>query len=284
MLITDSQVHLWGANTAARPWPAGRDHEAQKPYPVTKDMLLFEMELAKVDRIVLVPPSWEGDRNDLALEAARLHPDRFAVMGRLDLRNPGSRALVADWKKAPGMLGMRFTFHNQHNRHFLTDGTADWLWPAAEAGGIPLMVLVPGSLDVLDGIAARHPGLRLVIDHVGLDIRQRAPAVFVDLPAVCALAKHPNVAVKASGLPSFSTEPYPFRDVHDAIHRLVDAFGPRRTFWGTDLTRMPCSYRECIDLFTREQRWLTGEDLEWVMGRGVSEWLGWPPPAPPPRA
>jgi Amidohydrolase len=101
---------------------------------------------------------------------------------------------------------------------------------------------------------------------------------------VCALAKHPNVAVKASGLPSFSTEPYPFRDVHDAIRRLVDAFGPRRTFWGTDLTRMPCSYRECIDLFTREQRWLTGEDLEWVMGRGVSEWLGWPPPAPPPRA
>jgi predicted TIM-barrel fold metal-dependent hydrolase len=283
MLITDSQVHLWGPNTAARPWPAGRDHEAQKPYPVTKDMLLFEMELAKVDRIVLVPPSWEGDRNDLALEAARLHPDRFAVMGRLDLRNPGSRALVADWKKAPGMLGMRFTFHNQHNRHFLTDGTADWLWPAAEAAGIPLMVLVPGSLDVLDGIAARHPGLRLVIDHVGLDIRQRAPAAFVDLPAVCALAKHPNVAVKASGLPSFSTEPYPFRDVHDAIRRLVDAFGPRRTFWGTDLTRMPCSYRECIDLFTREQRWLTGEDLEWVMGRGVSEWLGWPPPAAPAR-
>ena len=33
---------------------------------------------------MIVPPSWEGDRNDLALEAARLHPDRFAVMtGRL---------------------------------------------------------------------------------------------------------------------------------------------------------------------------------------------------------
>ena len=225
-----------------------------------------------------MPPSWEGDRNDLALEAARLHPDRFAVMGRLDLRDPGSRALVADWKKAPGMLGMRFTFHNQHNRHFLTDGTADWLWPAAEAAGIPLMVLLPGSLDVLDRIAGRHPGLNLVIDHVGVDIRQKAPVAFEDLPAVCALAKHPNVAVKASGLPSFSTEPYPFRDVHDAIRRLVDAFGPRRTFWGTDLTRMPCSYRECIDLFAREQRWLKGEDLEWVMGRGVCQWLGWPCP------
>src|SRR5205823_4830528 len=162
----------WGADTSDRPWPTGRGVEAQKPYPVTRDMLLFEMELAKVDRIVLVPPSWEGDRNDLALAAARSHPDKFAVMGRLNLADPASKA----------------------------------------------------------------------------------PKAFEDLPAMCALAKHPNVAVKASGMPSLSTQPYPFRDLHDAIKRLVDAFGPKRTFWGTDLTRMPCSYRECIDLFTKEQQ------------------------------
>ena len=58
MFIVDSQVHIWGADTPERPWPSGRGVEAQKPYPVTRDMLLFEMELAKVDRIVLVPPSW----------------------------------------------------------------------------------------------------------------------------------------------------------------------------------------------------------------------------------
>jgi hypothetical protein len=26
-------------------------------------------------------------------------------------------------------------------------------------------------------------------------------------------------------------------------------------------------------------RWMTGDDLEWIMGRGVCEWLGWPLPA-----
>jgi predicted TIM-barrel fold metal-dependent hydrolase len=278
MHIVDSQVHIWGADTPSRPWPAGRAAEAQKPYPISKETLLFEMDLAKVSRMVLVPPSWEGDRNDLALEAARLYPERFAVMGRLALQSPESRALVADWKKQPGMLGMRFTFHNEHNRHFLTDGTADWLWPAAERAGIPLMVLVPGSLDVFDRIAGKYPGLKFVIDHVGLNVRGKGPKVFEDLPAVCALAKHDNVAVKASGMPSLSTEPYPFRDLHPHIRTLVDAFGPRRTFWGTDLTRMPCTYRECIDLFAKELPWLKGDDLEWVMGRGVCEWLGWPLP------
>jgi len=275
MLIADSQVHIWGADTPDRPWPPGRTHLAQKPYPVTKDMLLGEMDAAGVSRVVIVPPSWEGERNDLALEAARLHPDRFAVMGRLALERPESRALVADWRKQPGMLGMRFTFHTDAYRPWLTDGTADWLWAAAARAGIPLMVLMPGSLDVLDRIASRHPDLKLVIDHVGLRVTGKGPSAFADLPTVCALARHPNVAVKASGMPSLSADPYPFRDLHPYIRQLVEAFGPRRTFWGTDLTRMPCTYRECVALFTEELPWLKGADLEWVMGRGVCEWLGW---------
>jgi predicted TIM-barrel fold metal-dependent hydrolase len=279
MQIVDSQVHIWRAETADRPWPPGRAREAQKPYAIAKETLLFEMDLAGVSRMVLVPPSWEGDRNDVALEAARTHPDRFGVMGRLALQAPESRALVGDWRNQPGMLGLRFTFHNKHYRSFLSDGTADWLWPAAERAGIPLMVLAPGSLGVIADIAARHPGLRLVLDHVGLDPRGKAPTAFESLPEVCALARHANIAVKASGMPSFSAETYPFRDVHAPIRALFDAFGPRRTFWGTDLTRMPCTYRECIDLFTRELPWLKGEDLTWVMGRGVCEWLGWPLPA-----
>jgi L-fuconolactonase len=276
MDIVDSQVHLWAAESPSRPWPAGRAAEAQKPYQILKETLLFQMDLAGVRRMVLVPPSWEGDRNDMALEAARTYPDRFAVMGRLALQDPASRALVADWRKQPGMLGMRFTFHNEHYRHLLTDGSADWLWAAAEKAGIPLMVLVPGALDHLDRIASRHPGLKLVIDHVGISVRGKAPKVFEELPAVCALAKHPNVSVKASGMVSLSAQPYPFPDLHDGIRRLVDAFGPKRTFWGTDLTRMPCTYYECITLFTQHLPWLKGEDLEYVMGRGVCEWLGWP--------
>src|SRR5262245_52723688 len=119
MEIVDSQVHLWGADTPERPWPPGRAREAQKPYPVGKEALLLQMDLAGVRRIVLVPPSWEGDRNDLALAAAQAYPDRFGVMGRLALGDPASKDKVAGWREQPGMLGMRFTFHNEHNRHFL---------------------------------------------------------------------------------------------------------------------------------------------------------------------
>jgi predicted TIM-barrel fold metal-dependent hydrolase len=280
MEIVDAQLHIWAPESPERPWPAGRAREAQKPYHVGAEALLLQMDLAGVAAAVLVPPSWEGDRNDVALDAARRYPGRFAVMGRIAVEDPASRALIAGWKGQPGMLGVRVTFFNEHNRHFLTDGTADWLWAAAERAGIPVMVFAPGLLDHVAAVAQRHPVLKLVIDHAGLRIWRRPPEVWDELPAVCALARHANVAVKVSGMPSLSAEPYPFPDLWPHIRALVDSFGPRRAFWGTDLTRMPCTYYECITLFTRHLDWLKGDDLEWVMGRALREWLGWQPGPP----
>jgi predicted TIM-barrel fold metal-dependent hydrolase len=276
MFIVDSQVHIWGADTPQRPWPPGRAHQAQKPYPVTKELLLAAMNEAGVQRVVIVPPSWEGDRNDLALEAARLHPDRFAIMGRLAVERPESRGLIADWKRQPGMLGMRFTFHTDLQRPWLTDGTAEWLWPAAERAGIPIMIFVPGSVPAVDGIAERHPGLKLILDHLAIGNAGRDAAAFAQLPEVLKLAKRPNVAVKASALPCFSTERYPFLGLHPYIRQVYDAFGPKRMFWGTDWTRLPCTYTEAISLFTAELPWMSDSDKEWVMGRAICEWIGWP--------
>src|SRR5690606_16172001 len=108
---------------------------------------------------------------------------------------------VDGWKRQPGMLGMRFTFHLPHMRAWLHDGTADWLWPAAERAGIPLMIHVPGSLPEVDRIAGRHPGLKLVIDHLAIASGKKDAEAFAHLPELCALARHPNVAVKATALP-----------------------------------------------------------------------------------
>ncbi|MEA3157885.1 MAG: hypothetical protein QOK44_5474 [Betaproteobacteria bacterium] len=77
MFIADSQVHIWAAETPERPWRTGARNPAHRSEPFSKDDALREMDAAGVTRAVLVPPSMEGDRNDLVLEAARLHPDRL---------------------------------------------------------------------------------------------------------------------------------------------------------------------------------------------------------------
>jgi hypothetical protein len=46
-------------------------------------------------------------------------------------------------------------------------------------------------------------------------------------------------------------------------------------FWGTDQSRSPVSYKQGIEMYTQRLAWLTAEDREWIMGRGVCEWHGW---------
>lgn len=272
--ITDAQVHIWAASTPERPWP--ERHAPHRPEPISAESLLSEMDAAGVDRAILVPPSWEGERNDVCLAAAQTYPERFAVMGRLDPESPHSREMIEDWRKEPGQLGLRFTFHRPSLQPLLTEGKVDWLWPLAERAGVPIMMTCPYQImHIADDIAQKHPGLKLVIDHLGLLPGTRDATAFADFDKLLALAKRPNVAVKASALPCYTHEAWPYASMHGYIRQAFDAFGPQRMFWGTDLSRLPCTYKQGVELFTQELEWLQGEDLAWVMGRGLRHWLGW---------
>jgi L-fuconolactonase len=278
-MIVDAQIHVWAPETPQRPWLRAGD--AHLPRPFGYEDLRVEMARAGVDRAVLIPPAWEGDRVDFVLEAAAQYPDRFAAMGRFAVQDPQSAALLPDWKRQPGMLGIRLSFQKEHNRHWMRDGTADWFWPAAEQCGIPVMVFAPDWPAELRAIAINHPRLKLIVDHMGLRREQDADAA-APIERTMGLADCPNVFVKVTSVPLYSSEPYPYRNLHDPLRRLIGAFGPRRSFWGTDLTRIwsRCSYRQCVTLFTQELDFLSADDLEWVMGRGLMECLEWRVDAP----
>lgn len=268
MRIVDAQVHIWGKGTPS--------HMHRQVPVFTAEELLAEMDAAGVDAALIHPPcSWDPDSNAIAVEAARRYPERFAVMGQFPPNLPENRRLIEGWRNQPGMMGLRWPLILPEQQAWLRDGTLDWLWPAAEREGLPIAML--GSLFLGDfrRIAEAHPGLKLILDHCGLVRMAKDEAAFADLDELVALARLPNVAVKATGAPAYSTQPYPYRNIQDGLHRLFDAFGPERFFWGTDITRMPCSYRQCVTFFTEELPWLRGRDLEGVMGRGLCAWIGW---------
>jgi predicted TIM-barrel fold metal-dependent hydrolase len=272
-MIVDAQVHVWKPQAPDRPWVPGR--VPQLPEPFTIEKLVPMMNDAGVDRVVIVPPSWEGDRNDYALEAVKRYPGRFAVMGRITLQDPKSAALLPKWKEQPGMLGIRVTFQ-RNLAAWLTDGTADWFWPAAEKAGLPVMFLASGQSPQFARIAERHPQLILIIDHMGLtaDVAKNMPQA---IEQTVALARYPNVSCKVSSAPTHSSEPYPFRDMKPHLRRVIEAFGPQRCYWGTDLTNSlaKASYRQRVTHFTEELDFLSASDKEWIMGRGILQRLGW---------
>jgi predicted TIM-barrel fold metal-dependent hydrolase len=267
MKIVDAQVHIWSSGK-----PNGIHRQVSS---FSKDELLKEMDAAGVDAALIHPPSWDPNAVEVAVEAARAHPGRLAVLGRFALDDPASRALIDGWKQRPGMLGLRFTFLQPNQKSWMVDGTMDWLWPAAERAGLPVGLAAAEHLPAIGKVAERHPRLRLIVDHMAAIPGAKDEAAFAKQPELLALAKYPNVVVKATAAPGTSSEAYPYRNVHAYIRQIYDAFGPLRTFWGTDLTRMPCSYRQCVSMFTEELPFLSAADKELIMGRALCDWIGW---------
>jgi predicted TIM-barrel fold metal-dependent hydrolase len=274
-VIVDSQIHMWKANTPDRPWVPGT--RPQLPEPMTIERVVPMIDAAGVDRVVIVPPTLEGERVDYGQEAARRYPGRFATMGHVALDDPGEARRLATWKQQPAVLGVRLNVANQQAK-WLTDGTADWFWPQAAKAGIPVMFLTTGQLPLFGPIAERNPQLILIIDHMGVSSdamkNNMMPATIAE---AAALAKYPNVSVKLSSVPLFSSQPYPFRDMTPHIRRLFDAYGPRRCYWGSDVTNSfaKASYRQRVTHFTEELDFLSEVDKDWIMGRAILERLGW---------
>jgi predicted TIM-barrel fold metal-dependent hydrolase len=268
--IIDAQAHIWSQTVTP---PSGLHRKVEK---FTAEELLSEMDAAGVDAALIHPPGgWDPTSNALAVEAAKTYPTRFAVMGQFALDRVENRRLIKGWRNQPGMMGLRWPFLLDEHQKRLYDGSLDWLWAAAEEEGLPLAMMGGLFLKKFREIAEAHPRLKLLVDHCGLNRRGQDADAFIHLDELVALAELPNVAVKATGAPHYSTQGYPFRNIQDGLHRIFDAYGPKRFFWGTDITRMPCSYRQCVTFFTEELPWLRGRDLDDVMGRGLCAWIGW---------
>ena len=271
MQIVDAQIHLWGTGL-----PNNMAHWQVTSF--TAEEAISMMDEGGVDAAVIHPPSWDPGSEALAFQAVQDYPGRFAILGALPLADPRTRERIASWREQPGMLGLRYLFLDDLERQRLHDGAYEWLFSAAEDAGVPIAVLATDSLAVLGQVAERHPGLKLTIDHLGGrggNTTLKDDAAMTHMPELLALARHPNVGVKATGAPGYSSETFPFPIMQTYLRQVFDAFGPERMFWGTDISKMPCSWRQCVTMFTEELPWLSESDKRLVMGDAICAWWGW---------
>jgi L-fuconolactonase len=274
--VVDAQVHVWRPEAPDRPWPPGGAERAlamHRQEPISGAALLAEMRDAGVDRAVLVPPFFEGYRNDYAVACASEAPESFRGMARVDLRT-GDPGPVRELLQDPVVAGVRLVFLPADAGR-VDDPAADWFWSFAEAEDVPVMLLASGQLDALGDLARARPGLRLAVDHLGLTGQATDAAVGPEIAKLVALAERDNVSVKTTAAPCYSTEPYPYPALHPFLRQLYDAFGPERLFWGSDLSRLRGSYPDLVRLFREDLDFLSPADVEAVMGGSVLRWLDW---------
>ena len=228
---------------------------------------------------MLVPPTWEGPRNDVVRAAIHEHPTRFAALLRVDATNPDVVRDLPALRQIPNVVGIRLSMTQGDWRATMRAADVGGFFAAAEQAGVRLSIYTPGGYRELADLATRYPELRITVDHLALD--RVGPPLDQAVGPVLELAAHQNVAVKASALPCFVDEAFPFPSIGRGVVRLLREFGSDRVFWGSDLSRLPCTYGELISCFFDHMPELDGPELTELMGGAISRWLEWPCTTPP---
>jgi predicted TIM-barrel fold metal-dependent hydrolase len=95
------------------------------------------------------------------------------------------------------------------------------------------------------------------------------------MTALQPLAQFPNIAIKATAIPAYATDSYPYPSIETYIQQIYRLFGPERFFWGSDITKLQCTWRQSIDLFLNEYQWIDPQEIDLVMGKALIQWLDW---------
>jgi len=277
MTIIDSQVHAYEANTPKRPWRSVPNW----PASANKDEMVAAMDKVGVDGAIFISAfSLYGYDASYAVEVQRAYPGKFGLVKPVDPDDPAVADVIAEWKKAPGAVGIRIFLRHEEKRT-PDDPGHDRILRAAVRYDLPVNILCWGNLDAGTALIDRHPDTRFILDHLGI-LQPRVPPAppqpWADLPKVLALAKRPNVVIKVSGACTLSKEPYPFPDIWDPLSRVFDAWGFERCLWGTDWTRAYAvvNYEQAVRPFVETKR-LSDSERAMLMGGACAKAYGWSP-------
>jgi predicted TIM-barrel fold metal-dependent hydrolase len=276
-VIVDAQVHTYAVHSPQYPW--ARELPDIEPLTVTGNEMVAAMDTAGVDRAILVSPRNVYQTDTRYAEHVYLeYPDRFRLVAPVNPHKGDPAARVDSWGATPGAVGTRLFFPPRSDIGAEHPGVAATI-ERSIAAGFPVSVLCWERLPVMHHLARAFPDAQFLLDHLGLFQPIVPPAPddpFADLADVLALATHPNVAVKLTGVCTYSHRPFPYDDLWEPVARVIDAFGIERCLWGSDWQRATriLSYDEAVSAF-RDHWPLTGDERDALMGGNTLRIYGW---------
>jgi L-fuconolactonase len=218
--VVDAHVHVWDPDLV----------EGELGPPGSAVRMLRALDAAGIDAGVLVQPSVHASDHRYLLAAVDRAPDRLVAVVLLEPDEAGAvPRLPADRR----VRGVRAPLIRSGPGWVASVGDALWTRARAESWVVGAFAR-SDQLAELEPLLERFADVPVGIDHIArLDLAadgRRGEA----LGRVLALARYPNVHVKLSALAVLSSEAPPYRDVHEEVRRVVSAFGPERTIWGSD--------------------------------------------------
>ncbi len=229
--VIDSHVHVWDPARVHYPWLVD-EPSLDRRFEVSE--IESELDAAGVVAVVLVQAADHIEDTELMLEIAA-STDRIAgVVGWVPLLDPVLAERSLDrWTDAP-IVGVRHLVHRDPDPDLLADHRIDDALTMLAERSLTFDVCAESEhlLRLVPALAARHPTLTLVIDHLAKPpIATRGWQPWTDLLDDAAQA--PNTVVKLSGLNTAAAGALA-ADYQPYVDHAIGVFGPKRTMYGGD--------------------------------------------------
>jgi L-fuconolactonase len=223
-MIIDAHQHVWDLERSPYRWLGPQVPQWNRTF--TFDELRPQLVRNGVGATVLVQSDDDDRDTDLMLEVSA--SEVAAIVAYVPLDRPERAAeRLAELRKDPRVVGIRNLIHDLPDPDWILRPDVDEGLGVLEAADVTFdyVAVLPRHLEHVPTLSERHPGLRIVIDHLA-----KPPIGEPDREPWWSLietaAQNPLVHAKISGLYGEPLQPY--------VDRALDVFGPNRLMYGGD--------------------------------------------------
>lgn len=237
-MIVDSHVHLWDLRRGGYEWltpdltPINRS--------IGPEDLARCLAATDVDAAILVQSDESDADNEYLLDVAADHNQVLGVVGWLDLTDPSTANERLDALTAsPWFCGVRVGINHEPDADWILRDDVSASLAVLEARDVPfdLVSVRRRHLELVPELSARHPNLRIVIDHLSKPPIGKDDAWVEGWKQNLArAAENRNVYAKVSGLTPARgpLDGWTPDDLRPFVEYAVEVFGPERLMFGTD--------------------------------------------------
>ena len=271
-LIIDTHLEVWTFN------PKYPFHHPERPdlkrveveAPIENEV--SEMQEFGLKYAVLINPRYYGWDNSYISDSLHRYPNLFVAHGLLNPFDPDPPARLRYWMKEHGFQGMRFSPIYHPKATWLNSKDMYPLWRQGEQlGAVFNFYILPHQMPMLEDMAGRFPGVKIVVDHLGKpDLNASDP--WGEFRKMFRLKRFPQVWISASEPYEISlTKQFPYRDTYPFFKAVYEEFGGKQLIWGTGYPkpRWELPMDQELAFVDKALDFYTPEDRELILGKNA---------------
>jgi L-fuconolactonase len=276
----DAHQHFWTYSAAEYPWIGeGMGRLARDYLP---DDLAPNLAAAGLDGSVAVQARQSLEETRWLLDLADGFEIVKGVVGWVDLRSDHVADELDEFAAQPKFVGVRHVVQDEPDPRFmLGDAFLRGLRQLAPLGLTYDLLLYPHQLPAAVELAGLMPDQPFVLDHLA------KPQVKAGLASalepwqtdIRALARHPNVTCKLSGLVTEAAwQGWKRSDFTPYLDVALDAFGPERLMFGSDwpVCLLAGEYADVVGIVTEFVDRLSPSEQHQILGGTATMFYGLP--------